>query len=477
MSLSSPPLERTSAPTSPALPGDELAILRVSLQGSILTPEEDGFQDAVRTWALGVQHAPALVVLPESAEDIATAITFAHEHGFGVAVQGTGHGATIPCHGGILINTSRMQGVTIDPEARTARVEAGVKWISVLPLAAEHGLAPLCGSSGDVGVVGYTLGGGTGWLARKYGFAADRVIAADVVTATGEIVHVTANEHADLFWALRGGSGNFGVVTALEFELVPVETVFGGAVFYSLTGAAQVMTAFVEWVETLPEEITASVAIMRFPPLPFLPPMLRGQQVIAIRACAVGDLARAEQVLAPMRSLGTPVLDTFRVMPFSAIDTISSDPVEPMPVVSATRLIRDLPADAIAQLLAVAGPESDLPVLMIEIRHIAGAIDRHDRAASSANRHDEPFSLYAVGIAMGEDHRSTVLAGLDRVTSSLAPYSSERVFLNFLGDGDCGEERTRAAYSSADYARLGQIKALYDPTNRFRFNCNIAPAG
>lgn len=427
--------------------------------------------------ALGVQHLPALVVLPESAEDIAITVTCAHMHGFGVAVQGTGHGATIPCHGGILINTSRMQGVTIDPEARTAHVEAGVKWISVLPLAAEHGLAPLCGSSGDVGVVGYTLGGGTGWLARKYGFAADRVIASDVVTATGEMLHVTANEHADLFWALRGGSGNFGVVTALEFELVQVKTVFGGTVFYSLTAAAQVMTVFAEWVETLPAEITASVVIMRFPPIPELPPMLRGQNVIGIRACVVGDLTHAREIVAPMRSLGTPILDTFGVMPFSAIDTISSDPVEPMPMVSATRLIMDLPADAIARLLAVAGPEIELPVLMIEIRHIAGAIDPHDCAASSANRHDEPFSLYAIGIAMGEDHRSTVLAGLDRVTASLAPFCSERVFLNFLGDGDCGEERTRAAYSPADYARLGQIKAQYDPTNRFRFNCNIAPAG
>ena len=352
-----------------------------------------------------------------------------------------------------------------------------MKWMSVLPLAAEHGLAPLCRSSGDVGVVGYTLGGGTGWLARKYGFAADRVIAADVVTATGEIVHVTANEHADLFWALRGGSGNFAVVTALEFELVPVETVFGGAVFYSLTGAAQVMTAFAEWVATLPEEVTASVAIMRFPPIPDLPPMLRGQNVIAIRACAVGDLARAEEIVAPMRALDTPILDTFRVMPFTAIDTISSDPIDPMPAVSATTLVRDLSPDAIAQLLAVAGPECDLPVLMIEIRHIAGAVDRQDRVASSANRHDEPFCLYAVGVAMDENDRSVVLAGLERLTASVAAHSSPGVFLNFLGDGDCGPERTRAAYLPSDYARLGEIKAQYDPSNRFHFNCNIAPAG
>ena len=477
MSLSSLPLERAFASTSPALPVDELAILRVSLQGSIMTPVEDGFLDAVRTWALGVQHAPALVVLPESAEDVATAVTFAHDHGFGVAVQGTGHGATIPCEGGILINTSRMQEITIDPEVRTARVEAGVKWMSVLPLAAEHGLAPLCGSSSDVGVVGYTLGGGTGWLARKYGFAADRVVSADLVTATGEIVHVTANEHADLFWALRGGSGNFGVVTALEFELVPVETIFGGAVFYPLTEAAPVITAFAEWVATLPEEVTANVAIMRFPPLPFLPPMLRGQNIITIRACAVGDLTRAEEIVAPMRALGTPILDTFGTMPFTAIDAISSDPIDPMPAVSVTRLLRELSTDAIAQLLTVAGPKCDLPVLMVEIRHIAGAVDCQDRAASSANRHDELFALYAVGVAMGADDRALVLAGLDRVTTALAAHSSPGVFLNFLGDGDCGPERTRAAYHPADYARLGQIKAQYDPSNRFRFNCNIAPDG
>ncbi len=474
MSLVTPSLE--SVHLSPALPLDELDLFRISCTGSVLTSEDEGFQDAVRTWALGVQHTPAIVVLPESAHDIATTVTFAHNHGFGVAVQGTGHGATIPCDGGILINTSRMQGVAIDPEARTARVEAGVKWASVIPLAAEHGLAPLCGSSSDVGVVGYTLGGGTGWLARKYGFAADRVIAADLVAATGELLHVSADERAELFWALRGGGGNFGVVTALEFELVPVATIFGGAVVYPLTEAMHVMTAFAEWVATLPDEITASIAIMRFPPLPFLPPMLRGQNVITIRACAVGDLARAEQIVAPMRSLGTSILDTFGVMPFSAIDTISSDPIDPMPAVSTTALIRELSADAIAQLLSVVGPECDLPILMVEIRHIAGAVDRHDRAASSANRHDEPFCLYAVGVATGADDRSVVLAGLERLTASLALFSSPNVFQNFLEDGDSGPERTRAAYRSDDFARLGQIKAQYDPTNRFRFNCNILPA-
>ncbi|MGI8485776.1 MAG: FAD-binding oxidoreductase, partial [Thermomicrobiales bacterium] len=302
------------------------------------------------------------------------------------------------------------------------------------------------------------------------------VVSADIVTATGDLLHVSTDEHADLFWALRGGSGNFGVVTALEFELVPVETIFGGAVFYPLTEAAPVMTAFADWVETLPEEITASVAIMRFPPLPFLPPMLRGQSVITIRACAVGDLTRAEEIVAPMRSLGTPILDTFGTMPFTAIDAISSDPIDPMPAVGATRLLRELSTDTIADLLSVAGPECDLPVLMVEIRHIAGAVDRQDRAAGSANRHDEPFALYAVGVAMGEEGRSVVLAGIDRVTTSLAAHTSPGVFLNFLGDGDCGPERTRAAYQPDDYARLGQIKAIYDPSNRFRFNCNIAPA-
>ena len=465
-------------PERAATPGlTDIAALRVALRGAVFTPEDPEYATATAAWCAGVRHTPALVVLPETAADVATAVGFARDHGLPVAVQATGHGAAKPCNHGLLINTSRMQGVTVDPVAGTARVEAGTKWNAVIPIAQEHGLAPLNGSSSDIGVVGYTLGGGTGWMARKYGFAADRILSADLVTADGAALHISETENDELLWALRGGSGNFGIVTALEFELVPVTQVYGGGVVYPLVQSPTVLPAFAAWVETLPEEITASVAIMRLPPMPELPPMLRGQEVVIVRACGVGDLTAAATAIAPMRKLGTPLLDTFAVMPYTAIDAISMDPVDPMPLLSATSLLEELSPSAIDALLAVAGPGVDSPVLMIELRYIAGASERSPRSGGNANRDSAPFTLYAIGVAGDPEGRSVVQSDLERVVTQLAPFASGKVFLNFLGDGDWGPERTRAAYTADDYARLQRIKAKVDPENRFCFNHNIQPAG
>lgn len=465
-------------PEHAATPGlTDLAALRVALRGAVLNPDDREYGTATAAWCAGVRQAPSLIILPETAADVATAVGFARDHGLPVAVQATGHGAAKPCDHGLLINTSRMQGVTIDPVARTARVEAGTKWSAVIPLAQEQRLAPLNGSSSDIGVVGYTLGGGTGWMARKYGFAADRILGADIVTADGAALRISGTEHEELLWALRGGSGNFGIVTALEFELVPVTTVYGGGVVYPLVQAPTVLPAFATWVETLPEEITASVAIMRLPPMPELPPMLRGQEVVIVRACGLGDLTAAATAIAPMRKLGTPLLDTFAVMPYTAIDSISMDPVDPMPIISATSLLEELSPSAIDALLAVAGPGVDSPVMMIELRYIAGASERSPRAGGNANRDTAPFTLYAIGVAGDPEGRGVVQASLKRVVTTLAPFASDKVFLNFLGDGDWGPERTRAAYTADDYTRLQRIKAQVDPENRFCFNHNIQPEG
>lgn len=325
---------------------ESVAALRAGLQGEVFLPGEPGFAEAVKSWVTNLQHTPDIVVMPESADDVSTAMVFAADQDLKVAVQGTGHGISIPCDAGLFLNTSRMQDVSIGPERRTARVGAGVKWASVIPLAHEHGLAPLNGSSSDVGVVGYTLGGGHGWMARKYGRAADRIIAADLVTATGEQIHVTAESHPDLFWALRGGSGNFGIVTALEFRLVPVDTIFGGDVMYPLADAKRVFTEYATWSASLPRDITTSISIMRFPPLPVLPPMLQGAELVVVRACAVGDLDAGAALIQPIRELGEPVLDTFETMPYTKIDAISMDPVDPMPMLGGTMRLKDLSPEA-----------------------------------------------------------------------------------------------------------------------------------
>lgn len=448
-----------------------LATLRSTLQGEVLLPGDPGFTEAAMTWSLGTRHAPAITVLPESADDVVAAVTFARQHDLPVAAQGTGHGMPVACVDGMLINTRRMQGVEIDPERRTARVDAGVTWNGVIPLAHAHGLAPLCGSSSAVGVVGYTLGGGHGWLARKHGRAADRILAADIVTADGELLHVSPGNHPDLLFALRGGSGNFGVVTSLEFELVPVSHVYGGATIYPLADAHEVLRAFSAWINTLPESITASASIMRFPPLPMLPPALQGAACIVFRACACEDLEAAAETIAPMRRLATPLMDTFDVLPFAAIDAISMDPTDPMPVAARTLMLDSLDDATVDALLSVAGAGVETPVLMAEIRYLGNS----SAYAGDITAPNAPFAMYALGVTGSPEAHAAVTAGLEQIAGALERFASDRVLLNFLGDGDVGEARTRAAFGEAHYLRLQQVKTTYDPGNRFRFNHNIPP--
>lgn len=448
--------------------------LQYVLRGAASLPADPAYADAVMAWSLGIRHTPAIVVEPETAGDVVRAVRFAQVHELPVAVQGTGHGMPVACTGGMLVNTRRMRSVVIDPARRTARVEAGAKWSDVLPLAHEHGLAPLCGSSSDVGVVGYTLGGGHGWLARRHGRAAERIVSADLVTARGEQIHVSRDNHPDLLQALRGGSGNFGIVTALEVELVPVSHIYGGATFYPLERARHVFRAFNIWAQLLPESITASIGIMRFPPLPMLPPPLQGAACVVVRACACENQDRAETIIAPMRHLGTPLMDTFGTMPFSAIDAISMDPVDPMPVVGRTLMLESLGEAAVDALLGAAGPGIETPVLMAEFRHL-GDSTAYGRSGEDAAGPAAPFVMYALGVTGAPDAQVVVSAALDDIVEALAPFTSDRVLLNFLGDGDVGEHRTRAAFGEAEFLRLQKVKAVWDPGNRFRFNHNIPP--
>ena len=457
---------------------NDFSDLRLGLRGDVFMPGSPGYREATASWIVNAGHRPDLVVLAECARDIQLAVRFAGERGLPVGVQATGHGVLAPVTRGILINTSRMQGVSVDPVARTARVEAGVTWAKVLPLAQEHGLAPLLGSSTAIGVVGYTLGGGTGWLARRYGFAADRIVAADLVTADGDLIHVTEVAHPEVLWALRGGSGNFGIVTALEFELVPVSAVFGGTAFYPIAHAKAVLSAFTAWTEGLPEEITASVGIMRFPSLSQVPPHLQGEAVVFTRACGIGDLERAEAIIGPIRKIGgiAPLMDTFGAMPFSAIDAISMDPVDPMPFAATTTSLDTLDEATIDRLLAVVGEGVETPVMMVEIRYIDGAVDRMPRRDGVANRHDAPMGVMMGAVVADPALGPAVHAALAEVEAAFAPASSGSLLLNFLHFGDTAEERVRACFAKDDYLRLRQVKADLDPGNMFRYNANIPPA-
>src|SRR4028118_830326 len=305
--------------------GSALEALTDGLKGDAFAPGEGGYHEARAAWNLNAHQSPAVVVMAEGAADVLAAVRLARDEGLGVGVMATGHGVAAPADGGVLINTSRMRGVHVDPETRTARVEAGAKWADLVPRRAARGPAGLQGSTSHVGVVGYTMGGGFGWLGRKYGFAADSVKEADVGTADGELIKASAHENADLFWGLKGGGGNFGIVTSLEFSLYPITHVYGGNLFYPVERADEVLKLYSRWSAGLPDEVTSGVAFMNFPPFEEIPEPLRGNSLMAVRFCYTGgDLQeKGEELLRPWREeIGEPVVDTFGVMPYGATGAV-----------------------------------------------------------------------------------------------------------------------------------------------------------
>jgi FAD/FMN-containing dehydrogenase len=450
--------------------------MRARLRGALLRPGDDGYDGARAAWNLNARQRPAVVVMAESADDVVAAVRLAHDEGLDVAVMATGHGTAAPWDGGLLVNTSRMTGVHIDPQARTARVEAGARWADVVPGAARHGLAGLPGSSTRVGVVGYTMGGGFGWLGRKYGFAAGSVTRAEVVTAAGELVTASADENADLFWGLKGGGGNFGIVTSLESALHPVERVYGGNLYYPIDRAREVLECYAGWSATLPAEMMSAATFRSFPPLPMIPEPFRGRSLIAVRAVYSGaDLAAGERLLEPVReALGEPAIDTFAVISVAALDSISMDPVDPIGAHQHSELLRDLTPETIAMLVEAG---TDSPLVMLEARQLGGALSRRTPDLHPMGHSQARFTLNAIGVTPTPESALAVRNYLAHVAEAAAPHATGAAYLNFLDLDGATPQRVRAAYSAADWTRLVELKDRYDPHNLFRFNRNIPPSG
>jgi FAD/FMN-containing dehydrogenase len=356
--------------------------LRDRLAGKIVLPEDSGWDAARQAWNLSVDQRPVAVVLPETAEDVAAVVEVAGAHGVRVAAQGTGHsaGPMGPLEGTVLVKTSRMRGFEIDAEANRARVQAGVLWGDVVPAAAAHGLAALAGSAKDVGVVGYTLGGGIGWLARRYGLACSSVLAVEAVTADGRIVRADADSEPDLFWALRGGGGSFAIVTALEFALYPVAEVYAGALFWPLERAGEVLHAWSELVTVAPDELTSLGRLMQFPPIPEVPEPFRGHAFVIVEAAYCGPEADRAALVQPLRGLG-PEMDTLATIPVDGLGELHMDPPQPVPFAGDGMLLSELPADAVDALVGIAGAGSGSPLLSVEVRHLGGAL----ASASASN--------------------------------------------------------------------------------------------
>ncbi|BCB77447.1 FAD-binding oxidoreductase [Phytohabitans flavus] len=444
-----------------------------SFEGPVFRPGDEGYDAERAGFNLAVEQRPELVVAATGPADVIAAVEFASARGLSVGVLTTGHGPAVPADGQVLVTTRRMSDARVDPAARLARVAGGVRWEQVLPLAGPHGLAPLSGSSTSVGVVGYTLGGGIGPLGRAYGFAADRVRRVDLVTADGQLREVTAESEPELFWAVRGGGGNFGVVVGLEFGLVPVARLYGGGLFFPAEATADVLHAYREWAPTTPEGMSSSVALVDFPPIPQVPEPLRGRYVANVRFAYTGGAEEGERLVRPLRDIGSQFLDTLRELPFTEVASISNDPTAPMPAYGSNVPLRTFDAAAVDALLAQVGPGTGAP-LVVELRQLGGAFGRPPEVPSAVGGRDAAYLLFASGL-LRPGAEDAVRGAHDRLHEAMRPWSTGGSAYNFSGARDADPERVRLAFTPADYTRLAKAKATYDPDNMFRLNLNIPP--
>jgi FAD/FMN-containing dehydrogenase len=448
------------------------AVLRPRLLGPAFVPGDPGYDADRQGYSLAVDHRPAVLVGASGPADVMAAVEFATKRSLPVGVLSTGHGPSVVADGAMLINTSRMQGVHINPYARIARIEAGVRWQRVIHEAAAFGLAPLSGSSPAVGAVGYTLGGGLGLLGRAFGYAADHVRSIDVVTAHGALRQVTPEQYADLFWALRGGKGNFGVVTSMEIGLFPVARIYGGGLYFRGSAAPAVLNAYRRWVKGVPEEMTSSVGLIRFPLQQDVPAQLRGRFVVQVRIAYHGSAASGEELVRPLREVTLALADTVTDMPYTAAGSIHNDPIDAVALYERTAYLRNLDEEAADAFAHIAGPDSNCPLRLVELRHLGGALGREPEVPNAVGNRDARFLLYVAGVPTpGLDVEGYADAIMDR----MVPWSTGGVCLNFLGANDASPERVRATYSEADYRRLVAVKRTYDPENLFRVNHNIPP--
>jgi len=437
----------------------------LAIAGRIAAPNDEDWDQARMAWNLAADQRPAAVAFVESAEDVAKVVGFAAVSDLRIAAQGTGHGALSlrwP-EGTILIKTERMQGIEVDADRRTARVEAGVLSLDLGEAATQQGLAFLPGSSPDVGVVGYSLGGGLSWLGRRYGFACNRIRAVELVTADGERRTVDADNEPDLFWAMRGGGGDYAVATALHLELVPVADVYGGALLFPAEVGAEGIRAYREWAAGVSEDITSVVRFLRPPDVPDVPEFLRGKALLTVGAACIGDQQAGEAAIAPLREIGEPILDTFGQIPAAGLSKIHMDPEHPVPGRGHHRLLRELSDEAIDALVAAAGPESGTPLLQTEVRQLGGALGKPDPDGGALSHLDADWVMYGVGMVMNAEMGEAVESGLDRIHEAMEPWAADGGYFNFA-ERPCDAD---AILPPEVCARLGEVKRAWDPERRF----------
>jgi len=433
--------------------------LQSSIRGRVVVPDDPTYDQGRGGWNLAAEQRPSMVVYAESVADVVETVRFARSEGMRIAPQGTGHGAAPleSLEGVLLLKTSAMRGVEVFPSARSARAQSGAIWQDVTVPADRNGLAALAGGSPTVGVTGYTLGGGIGWLARKYGLAANSVTAVELVTPDGRPVRVNADHEPDLFWAIRGGGG-IGVVTALEMTLYPVRHLYAGTLFFPIERSHEILHAWREFTVSAPDELTSLARLLRLPSAPELPEALRGREFVSVEAAFLGDSQQGTELLAPLRALG-PHSDTFGPIRAPALGQLHMDPVEPVPASGDGALLADLPSGAIENLLSLAGPDVESPLLSVEVRHLGGALARTDPGGGAQPKIEAEYAVFAVGITPTAERRQAVRAQLQELRDILQPWRAPYDYYNFVES----PSEAHCVLTNSAYQRLREIKARYDP--------------
>jgi hypothetical protein len=440
----------------------------LAIAGRIASPTDADWDQARMAWNLAADQNPEAVAFVESADDVVSVVRFAADNDLRVTGQGTGHGAVAlrSLEGTILINTERMRGIEVDPGAQTARVEAGTLVLELSEAAGAHGLSGLPGSSPDVGAVGYHLGGGLSWLGRRYGFACNRVRAIELVTADGEARTVDAGNEPDLFWALRGGGGNYGIVTALHLDLVPVETAYAGVLIFPAAVGAEAVRRYRDWTETVSEDVTSVVRFITPPPIPDVPEPLRGTPLLTIDAACIGDKEAGEATIAPLREIGEPIMDTFDQIPAAGLCRIHMDPENPVPGLGHHRVLRELPDEAIDAFVDLAGPDSGSPLLLTEIRQMGGALGRPDPNGGALNHLDANWVMFGIGMPMTPELGEAIEGQLDRFDDAMEPWAGDGGYFNFA-ERPCDSDEILPPDVCS---RLADIKRKWDPDGRIVAN-------
>ena len=446
--------------------GSDLAGIREQLEGELLAPGDRGWEDARQGFNLALDPQPALISVPHSEADVEATVRFAREAGLRVAAQGTAHGAGAlsPLSDSVLLRTTAMKGVELGAAARTAKARAGAVWADLVPQASDQGLAALHGSAPNLGIVGYTIGGGVGWYSRKHGLACNRARSFEIVGADGELRRVNANSDPDLFWALRGGGGSFGVVTSVEFDLLEISEVYAGAMFFPFERADEVLRAWRDWTAGVPDEMTSVGRLMQFPPIPDIPEPIRGKAFAILELIYIGGEAEGREIAAPLIDLG-PVMNSLAAVPPAGIADLHMDPPGPVSGITGHLLLEDFGDQALDELLRVAGPGSGSKLTSVEVRHGGGALSRPDANAGALASLPGSFNMFAVGSTMDPASVAPTRDRLDQLNAALKPFEAGR-YMSFC------EEPTdfEAAFSTETCDRLRAVKAKQDPDNLFHAN-------